>query len=37
MIRASHPPLGHYLATSITTATFYTYTPDPTQPITWTP
>jgi non-specific serine/threonine protein kinase len=35
-ISASHPTLGHYLATSITTGTFCTYTPDPTQPITWT-
>jgi CheY-like chemotaxis protein len=35
-IRASHPPLGHHLATSITTGTFCTYTPDPTQPMTWT-
>jgi CheY-like chemotaxis protein len=30
-IRASHPALGHHLATSITTGTFCTYTPDPTR------
>jgi len=29
-IRASHPALGHHLATSITTGTFCAYTPDPT-------
>jgi DNA-binding response OmpR family regulator len=35
-IRASHPALGHHLATSITTGTFCAYTPDPIQPIPWT-
>jgi non-specific serine/threonine protein kinase len=35
-ISESHPPLGHHLATSIKTGTFCTYTPDPTQPISWT-
>jgi len=32
----SHPALGHHLTTSITTGTFCAYTPDPTQPLSWT-
>lgn len=35
-ISASHPALGHHLATSITTGTFCSYTPDPTHPLSWT-
>jgi DNA-binding response OmpR family regulator len=35
-ISDSHPVLGHHLATSITTGTFCTYTPDPTAPLSWT-
>jgi hypothetical protein len=35
-IRASHPALGHHLATHIRTGTFCQYLPDPTQPLRWT-
>ena len=35
-VRASHPALGYHLTTSITTGTCCAYTPDPTQPLTWT-
>ena len=35
-IGKNHPALGHYLATSIRTGTFCSYTPDPTHPISWT-
>ena len=34
-LRDNHPALGHHLATSITTGTFCTYTPDPTAPLSW--
>src|SRR5262252_8450642 len=34
-LRDNHPALGHHLATSITTGTFCTYTPDPTTPLSW--
>jgi DNA-binding response OmpR family regulator len=34
-LRDHHPALGHHLATSITTGTFCTYTPDPTAPLSW--
>ena len=34
-LRDQHPALGHHLATSITTGTFCTYTPDPTAPLSW--
>jgi DNA-binding response OmpR family regulator len=34
-LRDNHPALGHHLATSITTGTFCTYTPDPTAPFSW--
>jgi hypothetical protein len=34
-IRAHHPALGHHLTTSIKTGTFCSYTPDPTQPLSW--
>jgi DNA-binding response OmpR family regulator len=34
-IREHHPALGHHLATSITTGTCCTYTPDPTSPLSW--
>jgi DNA-binding response OmpR family regulator len=34
-LRDNHPALGHHLATSITTGTFCTYTPNPTTPLSW--
>ena len=34
-LRDNHPALGHHLATSITTGTYCTYTPDPTTPLSW--
>jgi hypothetical protein len=34
-IHANHPALSHHLATSVTTGTFCTYTPDPTTPLPW--
>ena len=34
-LRDNHPTLGHHLATSISTGTFCTYTPDPTAPLSW--
>jgi DNA-binding response OmpR family regulator len=34
-LRDNHPALGHHLATSITTGTFCTYTPDPAAPLSW--
>jgi DNA-binding response OmpR family regulator len=34
-IRDHHSALGHHLATSITTGTFCTYTPDPHAPLAW--
>ena len=34
-LRDQHPALGHHLATSITTGTCCTYTPDPTAPLSW--
>jgi hypothetical protein len=34
-LRDNHQALGHHLATSITTGTFCTYTPDPTAPLSW--
>jgi hypothetical protein len=34
-LRDNHQALGHHLATSITTGTFCTYTPDPTTPLSW--
>ena len=34
-IRAHHPTLHHHLATSVTTGTFCTYTPDPSAPLSW--
>ena len=35
-IHASHPALGHHLATHLKTGTFCQYLPDPTQPLRWT-
>ena len=34
-IHDNHPTLRHHLATSVTTGTFCTYTPDPTAPLSW--
>ena len=34
-LRDNHPALGHHLATSITTGTCCTYTPDPTALLVW--
>ncbi|HVO27733.1 MAG TPA: hypothetical protein VMW56_29340, partial [Candidatus Margulisiibacteriota bacterium] len=35
-VRAGHPELGHYLATTINTGQFCSYVPDPVRPVMWT-